>query len=448
MHRPLLVSSIALTALLAASCGSSPTTLQNHDGEASGGSQHSGGAIAAGGSVENGGALGTGGALATGGAPGTGGMEMAGGTGGSTAAGGTRVIPTGGSASGGSGASVSGGASSGGTGGSSGQGGVSARGGAGGAGGVGGAGGLPWLKVVGNQIQVEATGAPVILRGLSIEGLDQQSKDSKYNINGVIDLITNKNDTGGSSPGWYPVLLRLPVDSSNPSGEINSLLKPAVDYATKRGLYVIIDLHFVDNPYNNVQTVNAFWTTVAPMFKDYSNVIYEPFNESSVQDSWATYKPTMQAWVNLIRGYAPKNLIFAGSPSWDQSMGDAATNPLTGGNIVYVVHMYYHHWTTSWNKAQVEACAKVNPVVMTEWGYSNDSGETETDPDISATYGKPMLQWLEGLGGSWTAWCASNSWLPKMFSDNWALRVGPRDEGGFVKDWLYTNRNVKAPVSF
>jgi hypothetical protein len=63
--------------------------------------------------------------------------------------------------------------------------------------------------------------------------------------------------------------------------------------------------------------------------------------------------------------------------------------------------------------------------VMTEWGYSNDSGETETDPDISATYGKPMLQWLEALGGSWTAWGASNSWLPKMFTDNWTLRVGP-----------------------
>jgi hypothetical protein len=35
-----------------------------------------------------------------------------------------------------------------------------------------------------------------------------------------------------------------------------------------------------------------------------------------------------------------------------------------------------------------------------------------------------------------------------MFTDNWALRVGPRDEGGFVKDWIYTNRTVKAPVTF
>jgi endoglucanase len=386
--------------------------------------------------------------------------------GGTTATGGTTVNPTSGGASGG--ATSSGGSALGGTGGpnqggASGTGGISStggdgRGGATGSGGwsgsgsggaPGGTGGaLPWLKVAGNQIQIESTGQQVILRGLSIEGLGQQSKESKYNINGVIDLITSKNDAGGGSPGWYPVLLRLPVDSANPISEINSLLKPAVDYATKKGLYVIIDLHYVDNPYSNVQTVNSFWTTVAPMFKDYSNVIYEPFNESSVQDSWATYKPTMQAWVNLIRGYAPKNLIFAGSPTWDQSMGDAATNPLTGGNIVYVVHMYYHHWTSSWNKDQVEACAKVNPVVMTEWGYSNDSGESETDSDISATYGKPMLQWLEGLGGSWTAWCASNSWLPKMFSDNWTLRVGPRDEGGFVKDWLYTNRNVKAPVAF
>jgi endoglucanase len=325
--------------------------------------------------------------------------------------------------------------------------------GTGGSAGTGGAtagtgGSLPWLKVVGNQIQVEATGQQVILRGLSIEGLGQQSKEPKYNINGVIDLLTNKNDAGGASPGWYPVLLRLPVDPGNANAEINTLLKPAVDYATKKGLYVIVDLHYVGNPYSNVQAVNSFWTIVAAMFKDYSNVIYEPFNESEVMDSWATYKPTMQAWVNLIRGFAPKNLIFAGSPSWDQTMGDAATNPLTGGNIVYTVHMYYHHWTSAWNRGQVEACAKVNPVVMTEWGYNNDPGETEPDPDISVTYGKPMLQWLEAMGGSWTAWCASNSWLPRMFSDNWSLLVGPREEGGFVKDWLYTNRNVKSPTTF
>jgi hypothetical protein len=53
-----------------------------------------------------------------------------------------------------------------------------------------------------------------------------------------------------------------------------------------------------------------------------------------------------------------------------------------------------------------------------------------------------MLTWLEAMGGSWTAWCASNSWLPAMFTgNNWTLRVGPREMGGFTKDWLYQYRN-------
>lgn len=407
-------------------------------GSSTGGSTATGGSASTGGSTGTGGVNNTGGSTASGGSTGTGGLLSTGGTSGGAGRGGT----TGSGGINGSGGGAGSGASTG-RGGTVGSGGTTGSGGSGG-----GAGTLPWLKVVGNQIQIESTGQQVILRGVSIEGLGQQSKDPKYNINGVIDLITNKNDTHGSSPGWYPVMLRLPVDQSNSMSEINTLLKPAVDYATKKGLYVIVDLHYVDNPYNHIQEVNSFWTAVAPMFKDYSNVFYEPFNESKVQDSWATYKPTMQAWVNLIRGFAPKNLIFAGSPSWDQTMGDAATNPLAGDNIAYVVHMYYHHYTTAWNRMQVEQCAKVHPVVMTEWGYDNSSGETEPDPDISVTYGKPMLQWLEGLGGSWTNWCASNSWLPKAFDNNWNLQIGPREEGGFVKDWLYTNRNVKSPVTF
>ncbi len=455
-------AALIASAFLVPSCQSSSGGPSGSGG--AGGSLGSGGMASSGG-VTGRGETGQGGTPVTGGAIGTGGAATS--TGGVATSTGGVATSTGGVATSTGGVATSTGGASGGTGGATGtagstggregaSGGSTGNGGttaAGGATAMGGAtvstGGLPWLKVVGNQIQVEATGQQVILRGVSIEGLGQQSTDSQHNINGVIDLITNRNDTGGTSPGWYPVMLRLPVDSGNgANAEINTLLKPAVDYATKKGLYAIIDLHYVDNPYNNVQAVNSFWTTVAPMFKDYPNVIYEPFNESSVQDSWATYKPTMQAWVNLIRGFAPKNLIFAGSPAWDQTMGDAATNPLTGGNIVYTVHMYYHHWTSAWNKAQVEACAKVNPVVMTEWGYNNAASETEPDPDISVTYGKPMLEWLEAMGGSWTDWCASNSWLPRMFSDNWSLLVGPREEGGFVKDWLYTNRNVKSPIAF
>ncbi len=467
----------ALLAILGAGCSASQSVSKDST-VGSGGAMGTGGASAGSGGATNsggagagrGGATSTGGATTSGGATGSGGATNSGGavtgrggatsTGGATTSGG--AVGSGGAASSGGAATGSGGATS--TGGATGAGGAVGSGGAASSGGATGTGGntgsggatgsgaatgsLPWLKVVGNQIQVEATGQQVILRGVSLAGLGTQN-GNKLGLHGAIDYLTNTNDTQGTSPGWYTKLLRIPVDTPNPNPQINTLLKPTVDYATTKGLYAIVDLHYVDNPYSNDANVKSFWTIVAPMFKDYPNVIYEVFNESSVMDSWGTYKPTMQAWVDLIRAAAPKNLIFAGSPAWDQTMGDAATNPLTGGNIVYTVHMYAQHYGSAGNRSQVEKCAAVNPVVMTEWGFDHDPNQPGENTNLIGSYGQPMLTWLEAMGGSWTGWCASDSWLPKMFTDgangSWVLMTGQDNMGGFVKDWLYTNRAVKAP---
>ena len=346
-------------------CDSAPATSANGSGgntaspgtgghSASGGAE-SGGTTSSGGSVASGGSSASGGSAALGGTKTTGGTSS---SAGSTSSGGTTSSPDasmvggapssgGASGSGGAsnsdgpsgsggvskagGSSTSGGATgtggmsnSGGmprTGGSSGSGGVTNAGGSSALGGTTGTGGsLPWLTVVGNKLQ-DPSGKTVILRGVSIEGLTQQMATG-LKVNGLLDKITNKNDVDPASvgapgsPGWYTKIVRLPADPpGNSDTYVNNTLKPAVDYATNLGLYTIIDLHYISNPYNLVSTVNAFWTKIAPIFKYYSNVFYEVFNESSVMDSWATYKPTMQAWVNLIRGFAPKNIIIADSPA-------------------------------------------------------------------------------------------------------------------------------------
>ena len=307
-------------------------------------------------------------------------------------------------------------------------------------------GALPQLTVVGNHFE-DPSGNKVILRGLSIEGLYDQSQTS-LGLNGIIEKITNQNDPASTSPGWYTRIVRLPVDPSgsnsfqaDPTGYVSTILQPAVDYATAAGLYAIVDLHYIDNPYNLVDPVNTFWTTVAPLFKNYTNVFYEVFNESSQTDTWADYRPTMQAWVNLIRSYAPNNVILAGSPSWDQTMGDTSTDPLTGTNIAYTVHMYEQHYATASLRAQVEQAAAVNAVVMTEWGFCACSAQPGNGTDLVETYGASMLTWLEAMNGGWTGWGASNSWLPDMFSADWTLLVGQSQVGGFVKDWMYTYRD-------
>jgi endoglucanase len=295
----------------------------------------------------------------------------------------------------------------------------------------------PWLHVDGNKIK-DPLGNKVVLRGVSLEAI------SNVNANMVVDLVTNTADKASKSPGWYTRIVRFPVlsGSGNWTQYNQNTLKPAIDYATKKGLYIIIDLHYVAETGPNIAAVNSFWTTIAPLYKDYPNVIFEPYNEPINQSqSWSQFKPTMQAWVDLIRSYAPNNLIFVGSPVWCQRMGDAAADSIKSKNIVYVVHMYPNHWPVQWNRSEVEKCVAARPMVCTEWGFK--AGLNWGPNETVSGYGTGILTWFEKLGISWTAWCADISWDPTMFNNGnpWTLRVGEGEMGGFVKDWLYTYRD-------
>jgi hypothetical protein len=299
----------------------------------------------------------------------------------------------------------------------------------------------PWLHVDGKQIK-DPLGNKVVLRGVSLQAI------SNINVPMVLDLVTDTANKASSSPGWYTRIVRMPNlgNGGNYTQYNQNTLKPAIDYATKKGLYAIIDLHYVDNTDSHVADVNNFWTATAPLYKDYPNVIFEPYNEPINQSqSWSQFKPTMQAWVDLIRKNAPNNLIFVGSPIWSQEMGGAATDPLTGDNIVYVVHMYSSHFATQWNRDQVRQCAAAHPMVCTEWGFR--AGLNWGPNETVAGYGTGILTWFDTLGISWTAWCADDSWEPIMFNNGnpWTLRVGPGEMGGFVKDWLYTHRDSSQP---
>jgi len=119
------------------------------------------------------------------------------------------------------------------------------------------------------------------------------------------------------------------------------LLKPAVDYATSKGLYVIVDFHQIDSiKGTSAADANTFWAAVAPVFASYSNVLYEPFNEpTDYSSSWATLKPIVQSMIDTIRAVAPNNVIIVPSQTWDQHPGDAANDPPTGTNLMYTAHI-------------------------------------------------------------------------------------------------------------
>jgi endoglucanase len=220
-----------------------------------------------------------------------------------------------------------------------------------------------------------------------------------------------------------------------------TFLRPAVDYATEKGLYVIIDWHYVGGTAAHPDTTVAFWSDIAPRFKDDSNVLFELFNEPTDGGSWATTtNPNMQAWFDQVRKDAPDNLILVGSANWDQQVGDAVTSPLEGTNIVYTAHMYPQHWQIAYLQDQITTAAASAPVFVTEWGFEESQMAALLQGTITS-YGDPFKQFLEERHLSWSAWCASSSWNPPMFNTDYTLRVGEGEMGGFVKDWLYERRN-------
>ncbi len=347
--------------------------------------------------------------------------------------------------------------------GGSGRGGASGTGGSpiggnGGAGATGGAG-LPQLTVNGTKLQ-DPSGKTIILRGSSLIDIGALYYYAGQNISGITTRMDKvaaagvqghvvrlpvypKVDYNGGSPtcspcpypvGTGPTASCTPTTPVSASDYVAKILKPAVDYATSKNLYVIIDFHQIDNATTGKSAADAttFWTDIAPRFASYTNVIYEPFNEPlDTATTWAALKPVVQGWINTIRAVAPKNIIIVPSNNWDQRPGDASSDPPTGTNLTYTAHVYPTNWKSGNGfETQVATAVTKAPVFMTEWGYDR------ADP---ASWGTALQTTIDGNGASWTAWVTDNAWTPSMFADSSLTTL--TSFGTLVKTWLAAKTN-------
>jgi endoglucanase len=220
----------------------------------------------------------------------------------------------------------------------------------------------PWLHAAGNVIK-DPCGNTVVLRGVDLLDLGFL-EDWQGGAIEMIDRLTNKSDTQGSSPGWYPRVLRIMITPPDAVGYgwphpfdpddddfYDNLLRPVVDYCKTKDLYVIIDWHYVANTYDHVADTSAFWTYMAPRFANDSHVIFELFNEpindlngdwifnSHDTADWQSVRNDMNTWINIVRTYAPNNLILVAGAYYSQVIGPAAAYPVTGDNIGIVSHI-------------------------------------------------------------------------------------------------------------
>jgi len=335
----------------------------------------------------------------------------------------------------------------------------------------------PWLHADGNVIK-DPPGNVVVLRGVDLIDLGFLEEWHGGAID-MIDRLTDKTDTQGTSPGWYPKVIRIDVHPPDSVGGwphpfdpddndfYDTLLRPVVNYCASKDLYVIIDWHYIANTYDHVTSTSEFWEYMAPRFANDSHVIFELFNEpindihgdwifnGNDDADWLSVRDDMQTWIDIVRTYAPNNLILVAGAFYSQLIGPAASYPLSdpigGNNIAIVSHIYPGHWLDSyWSssyKGQIETCHTVYPIIMTEWGFSQSNHPDPGDllHGTITDYGQPLMDFIEGLNIGNTAWVASYSWGPPMFWNDWTLRCGEGEMGCFVKDTLYARRNDDQP---
>lgn len=163
---------------------------------------------------------------------------------------------------------------------------------------------LPWLQVDGKWIKDQA-GNLVTLRGMSFCGFNNAWGEKVLpDFQQKVAKVTNGVN------GWYPNLLRLPIKDYHLDTftleEVYQTLQAGVDECVKQRVYCIIDWHAVDGEKGAdwrspemQQKTKDFWRYMAPRFSNYSNVIFELYNEPGqpklvIKQNWKIWRDIAQ----------------------------------------------------------------------------------------------------------------------------------------------------------
>ncbi len=247
---------------------------------------------------------------------------------------------------------------------------------------------LPALKVKGTQL-VNDKGKPVRLKGVSTHGLswypgyvNQKSftqMKKKWKINAV-RLAVYTSEYNGYCTG----------DAANRKA-LEKKIDQGVQYATKAGLYIIIDWHILSdgNPRTYEKQSLAFFKKMAKKYKNHTNVIYEICNEPNGGTSWKTIKTYAKKVVKAIRAKDKKAVILIGTPNWSQDV-DIVADAGTHGDYLR-------------QKAQT-ALDKGLPLFVSEFAICDASG----NGSLNKSEGAKWMKFLKKNKISYIGWNLSN----------------------------------------
>ena len=281
---------------------------------------------------------------------------------------------------------------------------------------------MPVIKVLRNRF-VDATGQPVLFRGVSISDPDKLDLEGHWNK----ELFQHVKDMGVT-------LVRIPVHPAawraRTPEKYLLLLDQAVHWCTDLGLYIDIDWHSIGNlkmqVFQNPMYITTpaetydFWRIIARHFRGTNTVaFYELFNEPTTARgqmgsvSWSEWKKMNEEIISLIRAFDKQTIPLVAGFDWAYDLTPLRLEPIAAEGIGYVTHPYANKRTRPWEPKWEEDfgfAAADYPMIATEIGFSVRNGEKLDDDH----YGNRIVKYLEGKGISWLAWDFDPHWGPTL----------------------------------
>jgi hypothetical protein len=290
----------------------------------------------------------------------------------------------------------------------------------------------PALRVVGNQLQT-ADGQAVQLRGVNVPSLEW----SNGGENVLRSIVAATED-------WKANAVRLPVredrwfgrDPAQKDGgaAYRKLVADAVEAASTRGAYVILDLHRYRAP---TAAHVTFWTDAAAQFKDHPAVLFDLLNEPH-GISWEVWRAGgrveekhkdgtvtafesvgMQRLLDAVRLVGAKNVVVAGGLDWAYDLSGVLKGfelkDAVGSGVVYATHVY--NWKKGWQKSFLDVAEK-HPVLLGECGCEVEKLNfiPAKDQEEPATWAPDLLGLVQKHRLHWTAWSFHPKASPKLLA--------------------------------
>ena len=244
------------------------------------------------------------------------------------------------------------------------------------------------LSVSGANL-LDEKGEKYMLYGFSTHGLNFGDEFSRYVNEDAFATLVDDFNTNCIRLVLYPKGYNGYCNGGDQSA-LKTIMKNGIEYATKKGMYVLVDWHVHNyNPQETQDAAKTFLAEIAKEYANYGNVLYEICNEPTNSPWDSAIKPYAEEVIPVIRHYAPDAVVIVGTNTWSQDIEEPLSNPLdkaTYGNVMYTFHFYANSHTDSYRSRVESAVNSGLPVFITEFGTCDASGNGGFNSSESASW--------------------------------------------------------------